>query len=395
MARTTQRRRPSYLGKVAIVGVGWTPFSRASGVSVLDLAVQACRAAIDDARLVPQEVDGMASFSLFADSVPVQSVATSLAIPELTWALDLNLGGQAPSFMVANAAMAIDAGVADVVVAFRALNGRSEVRIGTQSFPAPTAQYRYPLGFTAYAQYMALWARRFMIETGATQEDLAAVVITEREHAARNPRAMRRDPLTLEQYMAAPWVAEPYRTVDCTTEVDGACAVVLTSLERARSLGVTPVVLDGAAWVTGTGSGLDIADPHFWPDYSVNCQGLLAERLWASSGRKPRDVDMAQIYDCFSGTVLFGLEGLGLVGRGESGAFVRAGEIGQGGSLPTNTGGGLLCEGYLHGMNSVAEGVVQLQGRGGERQVNGASSCVVTSGGLGDGSALVLRRDGA
>jgi acetyl-CoA acetyltransferase len=390
----TKRGRANFLGRTAIVGVGFTPFTRASGESVLALATRATREALEDCGLAPGEVDGLVSYSLFSDSVPCQAVATALAIPELTYALDLNMGGQAPAFAVTNAAMAVASGLADVVVVFRALNGRSGIRVGSQSFAAPTAQYRYPIGFTAYAQYMALWARRFMIETGATADDFAAVVSRQREHAARNERAIRRTPLSIAEHHNAPWVVEPYRTVDCTIEVDGACAVVVTSTERARSLPHPPAVIQGAAWATGFGSGLDIADPHFWPDYSTNCQTVLADRLWESCGLTPRQIDVAQIYDCFSSTVLFGLEGLGFVGRGESGAFVRAGETALGGSLPVNTSGGLLCEGYLHGMNLVAEGALQIQGRCEERQVAGAESCAITSGGLGDGSALILTADG-
>jgi acetyl-CoA acetyltransferase len=383
----------NFLGRAAVFGVGYTLLQRESGVSVLSLAMEACRAALLDAHLSPADVDGIVSYSLFGDSVPCQAVATALAMGDLSYALDLNLGGQAPSFAVTQAAMAVSAGMADTVLIFRALNGRSGVRIGSQGFPAPTAQYRYPIGFTAYAQYMALWARRFMIETGATEEDLAEVVIAQREYASRNPRAIRQALLTHDEYMASPWVAEPFRSVDCTVEVDGACAVVVTSLPRARSLEVSPVVIRGAAWVTGAGSGLDIADPHFWPDLSFNAQRVLADRLWRSSGMRPADVDIAEVYDCFSSTVLSGLEGLGLVGQGEAGAFVRDGQTRLGGSLPTNTNGGLLCEGYLHGMNTVAEGVLQLQGRGGANQVPNAGACVVTSGAMGDGSALVLVRD--
>lgn len=379
----------------AISGVGFTELTRQSGRTVLALAVEACRAALNDAGLAPADVDGIVSFSLFNDSVPCQAVATSLAVPELRYALDLNLGGQAPCFAVANASMAVAAGVADAVLVFRALNGRSGVRIGSTPFAAPTAQYRYPIGFTAYAEYMAMWARRFMIETGADEDDLAAVVMRQREYAADNHRAIRRTPLSVEEHHAAPWVVEPFRAVDCTTEIDGACAVLVTSTERARSLTPVPVGIRGAAWTTGPGSGLDIADPHFWTDYSRNCQAVLADRLWASSGLRPKDMDLAEIYDCFSSTVLFGLEGLSLVGRGESGAFIRAGETRRDGALPVNTHGGLLCEGYLHGMNSLAEGVLQLQGRGGTRQVVDAVHAVVTSGGLGDGSAVVLTRSDA
>jgi acetyl-CoA acetyltransferase len=197
----------------------------------------------------------------------------------------------------------------------------------------------------------------------------------------------------MDQYLASPWVVEPFRAADCTSEVDGACALVICSLDRARGLKRPPVRIEGAAWATGFGSGLDIADLLLWPDYARNCQHELAERLWRSSGLRPEDVDLAEIYDCFTSTVLFGLEALGLAEYGGAGEFIRAGETALGGSLPTNTHGGLLCEGYLHGMNTVTEGVLQLQGRGGERQVPDAESAVVTSGAMGDGSALVLVRD--
>jgi acetyl-CoA acetyltransferase len=386
--------RPSFLGKTAIAGVGYTEFTKRSGRSVLDLATEACRHALDDCGVSAAEVDGIVSFSLYNDSVACQAVATALAVPELSFALDLNLGGQAPSYAVLNAAMAISAGLARNVLVFRALNGRSGVRIGTTPISAPTAQYRYPIGFTAYPQYVALWARRFMIETGASEDDLAGVVIEQRKYAALNERAARRSLLSREEYDESPFVVEPFRIVDCTTEVDGACALLVTSLADARRLTHPAVVVEGGAWVTGQGAGLDIADPLLWPDLARNCQHVLAPRLWESCGLAPEEMDLAEIYDCFSSSVLFGLEGLGLVGKGEAGAFVRSGETRLGGALPVNTNGGLLCEGYVHGMNTVNEAVLQLQGRCGERQVVGASMCAVTSGVLGDGSAMVLVRDG-
>jgi acetyl-CoA acetyltransferase len=234
-----------------------------------------------------------------------------------------------------------------------------------------------------------------MIETGTGYEGLGAVAVAQRAYAERNQRAIRRSPLTLEAYLGAPFVVDPFRGHDCTSEVDGACAVVVTSLERARHLQHTPVVIDGAAWSTPHGSGLDIADLLTWEDWSRNSHSHHADRLWQSAEMTPRDVDFAEIYDCFSAVVLMGLEGLGLVARGEAAKFVAAGETGPGGSLPTNTNGGLLCEGYLHGMNTVAEAVVQIQGRAGDRQLARHDRCAVTSGALMDGSALVLTRDAA
>jgi acetyl-CoA acetyltransferase len=385
--------RPSFLGKTAVAGVGYTELTKASGVTVLNLATQACQVALEDAGLDAADVDGIVSFSLFEDSVPAQSVATALGRRELSYAIDLNLGGQAPCYAVALAALAVSSGVANNVLVFRALNGRSGVRIGSQPFASPTAQYRYPIGLTAFAQLIAMWARRFMIETGATDEHLGAVVLAQRAYAATNERAIRRTPITLDEYFDAPFVVDPFRSHDCTSEVDGACAVLVTSLDRARSLARPPAVIQGAAWVTPSGSGLDMGDFFSWDDWSRNCHSYLAERLWASAGIGPKDVDFAEIYDCFSSVVLFGLEGLGLVGRGESGDFVASGETALTGSLPVNTHGGLLCEGYLHGMNTVAEAVLQIQGRCGDRQVADAGRCVVTSAALQDGSALVLSVD--
>jgi acetyl-CoA acetyltransferase len=225
------------------------------------------------------------------------------------------------------------------------------------------------------------------------EKDLGAVAVAQRWFAERNERAVLRRPLDLDGYLASPYVVEPFRVADCTTEVDGACALVVTSLDRARHLRRPPVVVTGAAYVAGGRSGLDIGDVFAWPDYSRNFTHHLAARLWGSAGLGPADVDVAEIYDCFTHVVLMALEGLGFTGRGESGGFVADGRTGLGGALPVNTHGGLLCEGYLHGMNTVAEAVRQLRGGQGERQVPGAEVAAVTSGAVVDGSALVLTTD--
>jgi acetyl-CoA acetyltransferase len=167
--------------------------------------------------------------------------------------------------------------------------------------------------------------------------------------------------------------------------------VVVTSRERAADAPVPAAIIEGGAWVTGRGSGLDIADLHTWPDFSRNCQHLLAERLWQSAGLGPGDVDVAEIYDCFSPAVLYGLEALGFAERGGAGTLIREGGTGLTGRIPTNTHGGLLNEGYVHGMNTVTEAVLQVQRRGGARQVADAKVSVATSGVLVDGSAIVFR----
>jgi acetyl-CoA acetyltransferase len=374
----------------AIVGVGYTELSKASGRSVLALAREACEAAVHDAGLALGDVDGILSFSLMHDSVPSQAVATALALPGLRVALDADLGGQAPCHLVGLAAALVETGRADHVLVFRAMNGRSGSRVGTMQFAGMGAQYRYPVGYDAYLMYVAMWARRFLLETGQGPEDLAAVAIAQRRYAEVNDRAYRRRPLTLDDYLAEPYVAEPFRASDCTVEVDGACAVLVTSEARARDLAQRPVRVASAAYRAGPRSGLDIGDHLLWDDYTRNYTTLLADELFARAGIERGDVDVAEIYDCFSSTVLFALEGLGFCERGGSGSFVRAGATRLDGSLPTNTHGGLLAEGYLHGMNTVAEAVLQVQGRGGSRQAPRHEVAVVTSGALMDGSALVL-----
>ena len=389
----TAKTRPSFVGKAAITGIGYTAFTDRTPRSVLSHALDASRKALDDCGLAASRVDGVCSYGLFNDSVTSQAVATGLALGDLSYTLDLNNGGSQPCFAVLNAAMAIASGMATNVLIYRSLNGRSGKKVGSTRFESPSSQFRYPIGLTAYPQYIAMWARRYMYETGTTEEDLAAVVMRQREWAAKNPRAVRRDLMTLDAYFGREYVVEPFRTVDCTVEVDGAVALVVSAVDRARDQKVPPAIIDGGAWVTGRKAGLDVADIHTWPDFTQNCQHLLAPRLFASADLTPADIDVAEIYDCFSPAVLYGLEALGFVGRGAAGAFVREGHTAPGGSLPVNTHGGLLNEGYVHGLNTVTEAALQIQGRSGDRQVADAQTCAVTSGVLVDGSALILRKD--
>jgi acetyl-CoA acetyltransferase len=371
----------------AIAGVGYTPFSRASGRSVLDLATDACRAAVDDAGLATHEVDGILSFQVMHDSVPAQSVATTLGVPQLRVAVDADLGGQAPCHLVGLAADAIDSGRARAVLVYRAMNGRSGSRVGTMRFAGAGAQYRYPIGYDAYLMYVAMWAQRFLHETGQTAADLGAVAVTQRRHAERNERAVRRRPLDLDGYLAQPFVVDPFRADDCTTEVDGACAVLVCDAALARDLRRPPALVAAAEYRLGPRSGVDIGDHLLWEDYTRNYTSVLADDLFGRAGVTPADVDVAEIYDCFTSTVLIGLEGLGLAPRGGGGDLVRSGR------LALNTHGGLLAEGYLHGMNTVCEAALQVQGRGGDRQAPAHEVCVVTSGAMMDGSALVLTVD--
>lgn len=379
--------------RAAVTGTGATAYEKASGQSVLALATEAARAAIADAGLTPADIDGVASFMVMHDSVPTVALASALALPRLRWALDIDLGGQAPCHLVVQAAAAVATGQAEHVLVFRAMNGRSGARVGSMQFHGGGAGYRYPIGYDAYLMYVAMWGQRFLYETGQGEEDLAAVAVAQRAHAVRNPAAYRRSPLDRESYLASPFVVEPFRGPDCTVEVDGACAVVVSSLEAARDLRHPPAVVASGGYRSGPRPGLDIGDHLLWDDYTRNYTSHVRDELFGRAGLEPADVEVAEIYDCFTSTVLMGLEGLGLCGRGESGAFVRSGATALDGALPVNTHGGLLSEGYLHGMNTVVEAVRQVQGVAGARQAPRHEVVAVTSGALMDGSAMLLVAD--
>jgi acetyl-CoA acetyltransferase len=381
------------LRQAAIVGVGYTPFTRNSGRSVLSLATQAARAAVEDAGLPLEEVNGIGSYMVLNDSVSCGALGTALALPELRWVMEFQHGGQSPCHVVGLAAMAVACGYAENVIVFRALNGRSGVRVGSGQFAGGAAQYRYPIGYNAYLMYIAMWAQRYLHDTGQSERDLGSVAVAQRKYAERNSRAVVRKPLDMEAYLASPWIAEPFRAADCTSEVDGACAVLVTSLERARHLKHPPAVVASTAYRAGARVGLDIGDLMLYDDYTRNFTSLLREELFRRAKLKPQDVEFAQVYDCFSSVVLMGLEGLGICRRGEAGAFIAAGHTALDGRLPVNTNGGLLAEGYLHGMNTVCEAVLQIQGRCADRQAPRHQVGVVTSGALADGSAMLLTAD--
>jgi acetyl-CoA acetyltransferase len=376
----------------AIAAAGVSQFSRGTDKSVLELGREACENALADAGLPVSEIDGVLTYSLYNDAPSAEAIGAVLGVEDLSYVMDFAQGGQSPCFMVGHAAAAIAGGLATSVLVVRTLRGRSGVRIGSERAVGGATPFRYPLGYTAYPQYVATMARRYMIETDADEEDLAAIAMIQREYATKNERAILRSPLSRDDYFASPYVAEPFRVVDCTIEVDGAAAVLVTSLDRARTLRRLPATVQGVAWASH-GFDLDMGSMLSLPDYSRNFTSHLADRLWSSAGLGPGDVDVAEIYDCFTAVVLQSLEGLGFCERGGAGEFVRAGETRLDGALPTNTHGGLLAEGYIHGMNSVTEAVWQLQGRCGERQVHDAEVAAVSSGGMHAGSALVLVRD--
>jgi acetyl-CoA acetyltransferase len=375
---------------IAVVGIGRTAYSRDSGRSTKAMAVEACRNAIVDAGLSARDVDGVANFSA-GDSTMSLAVAHGLGIDELVWCVDLFGGGNACVSAVAAAAAAVSAGQCHVAVVYRSLNGRSGHRFGTASGQLTLSgdmQFTGPHGYLVPPQWMAMWARRHQAVYGSTCEDLGRIAITQRDHATANPHAIKRERITMDDYLASRWINEPLRLLDCTMEVDGAAAVVLTSLERAHDLAKPPVRLAAVAEAHGYGGSWEE-----WPDMTTMFSSHVAPRLWDATGLGPTDIDVACIYDCFTYTVMCVMEDLGFCAKGEVGAFFGDGRATYGGDVVVNPHGGLLSEGYIHGMNHHFEAVLQLRGEASERQVQGAETALVTSGGGPYGGAVVYTID--
>ena len=378
--------------KYAIAGIGYTKYSSNSETTVLNLALEACRGAISDSGIDAGEVDGIVSYH-FNDSVPSIAVATGLGLPQARYAVEFSSGGNAANLIVQTAAAAIEAGLANNVLCFRAMNGRSAFRLGgsRELNSRGITQYTAPFGWITYPQAMAMWCRRHMIKYGTTSEQLGHIAVEFRKNAARNERAMMRQPITLADHQASRMIVDPLHLLDICLESDGACAVLVTPAERARDLRRKPVYIMGAAYGGGPNQGDDLFDAIRWPDHTQNFAAYIADDLWGSAGVGPADVDVAEIYDCFTYTVVMGLEGLGFCPPGEGGRFVADGGIAFNGKLPVNTHGGLLSEAYIHGFNHVIEAVEQLRGTAGARQIDGAEIALTTAGAMTCGSALVLR----
>lgn len=377
----------------AIAGIGETAYSKNSGTTVLNLAVEACLKAARDAGLPIEDVDGIVSYN-FGDSVPAIAVATALGVPDVGYAVDFAGGGNSANLITLAAASAIEAGLARNVICFRAMNGRSGFRLGggREMLARGVTQFTAPFGWITYPQAMAMWCRRHMVKYGTTAEQLGEVAISFRRNATHNERAMQRQPIDMDDYLASRFIVDPFRLLDICLESDGACAVLITSSEQARDLAKPPVYIMGGAYGGGPNQGEDLFDAIRWPDHSKNYAAYIADDLWKSAGIGPSDVDVAEIYDCFTYSVLMQLEGLGFCAEGEGGPFVESGAIRMGGSLPVNTHGGLLSEAYLHGFNHVLEATRQLRGEAGHCQVPDAEIALTTAGAMTCGSAMVLRR---
>ncbi|HWM75617.1 MAG TPA: lipid-transfer protein [Nocardioides sp.] len=386
----------AFTGAASIAGIGATEFSKESGRSELQLSAEATLAALEDAGLVASDVDGLVTFTM--DSTAEIALARELAMGDLRFFSRINYGGGAACATVQQAAMAVATGMAEVVVAYRGFNERSVSRFG-QVQGAAAAQmntngldnaWSYPYGLSTPAATVAMQARRYMHEYGATSEDFGRVAVADRRHAATNPNAFFYErPITLEDHQSSRMIADPLRLLDCCQESDGAVAIVVTSTERARDLkaGAVPIV----AAAQGSAADQFVMTSYFREDLGIPEMGVVGRDLWRQSGLVPDDIDTAVLYDHFTPYVLMQLEELGFCGRGEAKDFIADGAIEIDGRLPLNTHGGQLGEAYIHGMNGIAEAVRQLRGTS-VNQVADTQHVLVTAGTGVPTSGLILGR---
>jgi acetyl-CoA acetyltransferase len=362
---------PALGGASAIVGIGQTEFSKRAGRSELQLACESIATALDDAGVTAADVDGLVSYTV--DPVEETELVRSVGFEEIHFSGRLPYGGGGSMGVLLHAASAVASGAAEVVVAYRAIRARSGAsRFGSAKVaPSPTSahsgttamQWCTPFGVLTPGSWMALNSTRYMHEFGVTSEDFGRAVVQLRAHAATNPNAWGYErPITLEQHQESRWIAEPcIHLLDCCQETDGSVALVITSVERAADLSQRPVRIAAAG-----GAGLfeqEIASDHYRADLSV-MEGSVAlgQRLFEGFGIDRGDVDAAMIYDAFSPILLMQIEGLGFCKPGEAKDFVGEGNLLLDGSLPCNTNGGLIGEGYIHGLNLATEAARQLRG---------------------------------
>ena len=382
-------------GSAAIVGIGATEFSKNSGRSELQLACEAIVAALSDAGIDPSEVDGLSTYT--AETNGEVLVARNCGLGELKFFSRIGYGGGAACATVQQAAMAVATGVAEVVVCYRAFNERSGVRYGLGQHDRPMdstadrAAYAWmtPQGLSTPAQWVAMFARRYMHEHGATSEDFGRVAVVARKHAANNPEAwFYRRPITLDDHQNSRWIAEPLHLLDCCQETDGGQALVIVSAERAATLDNRPALIKGAA--QGSGRDQHMMTSYYRPDITgIPEMGLVGSQLYAQSGLGPEDIDAAILYDHFTPLVLPQLEELGFCARGEAKDFIADGNLEVGGLLPSNTHGGQIGEAYLHGVNGIAEAVRLIRGTS-TNQPDTAENIIVTAGTAVPTSGLVL-----
>jgi acetyl-CoA acetyltransferase len=345
--------------RTAIVGIGWTAFTRSSGTTALNLALEASIKAVQDAGLSGKDIDGIVThFHRHMDTATPHQMVHGLGMEKCNFQVFNSVGGSWNCSGVMTAASLVHAGICNYVLLYRALNRYSEGRAARPRRAEEVSgedQWRTPFGNHHAAATFGHHATAHMARYGTTSLDFAHLAVTEREHALLNQKAMMRPkgPITVEDHQNSRWIVYPFRLLDCCQESDGAVAMIITSTERARDLRQTPVTIMAGVGGSGPTRG-------WWETNAANAAPL----LFAGAGITPKDVSFAEIYDPFTLMCMIHIEDYGLVKKGEVGAWIREGHNKLDGELPVNTHGGLLSEAHIHGQNHVIEAVQQLRPQG-------------------------------
>lgn len=381
-----------------ISGIGQSAVGRRLGRGALDLTLDAVFAALDDAGLRPEDIDGLASWP---GQMPAAYGLSPISIGDVKEALRLELnwytaGPEASQLSaLVNACMAVATGQARHVLCFRTVVEATAMAAGVRSSSvggtervADRWQWQAPFNAPSATIWISMIAQRYFHEFGARREHLGRIALNARKNAALNPKAIYRTPLTMDDYLAARMISTPLCLLDCDTPADGSTVVIVSHRDCARDFRRPPVRIES---VCGPLHGRDSWDQ--MDDLTRFAAEDAGRRLWSRTSLKPSDVDVAQLYDGFTILTLLWLEGLGFCGRGEAAAFVEDGRrIALDGELPLHTAGGQLSAGRLHGFGHLHEAVLQLRGEAGERQVPSAEVAVVSNGGGPIASAALLTR---
>ncbi|ORV99987.1 thiolase C-terminal domain-containing protein [Mycobacterium kyorinense] len=389
-------RREKFEDKVALTGIGMSDIGRRLMVPPLQLTVQACEAAIADAGLTFDDIDGLSTYpgggnlGGFGEG-GITALEAALGIRPVWHNGGIETFG--PGGSVIAAMLAVAGGLARHVLCFRTLWEATYNELIKQGKIAPpggrTASWQFPFGATSAAHTLAMNAQRHMHRYGTTKETLGWIALNQRANAELNPSAVYRSPMTMEDYLSARPITTPFGLYDCDVPCDGAIAVVVSAVDAARDLAKPPVLVEAA--------GTQIIERIDWDQSTLTHEPQVlgqSAHMWSRTSLTPDDVDVAELYDGFTMNCLSWIEALGFCGIGEAREFLDGGKnIARDGQLPLNTHGGQLSHGRTHGMGLLHEAVTQLRGEAGERQVAEARVGVVSSGGLTPSGVLLLRAD--
>ncbi|MGI4955269.1 MAG: thiolase C-terminal domain-containing protein [Janthinobacterium lividum] len=378
-------------GQGAVTGIGETVYSRRSPKTAFQLQIEASLMAIRDAGLDPKQIDGIIPIGI--TGAPAEAFVTNFGIPDLRFSGLAPMGGASPIAAVQMATAAIMAGICNHVLIPAGRNVSSGARAGVRIHQMPqfhlVTEYELPQGNIAPAQLYAPMARRHMELYGTTSRQLAEIAVSTRANAVRHANAIMKTPITVEDHQASRMIADPFRLLDCSLESDGGAALVVSAADRARDMPHARVRVMGIA----EGHPDSPSSITQRPDLTRLGIAKAAPIAFGQAGIRPADIQVAEIYDCFTFIVLCQLEDMGFCAKGEGGAFVSDGKLRLGGSLPLNTHGGLLSQAHMLGMNHVVELVRQLRGDGGATQVAGAEIGLATGyGDMGDGALAIMAR---